>query len=51
MIPKVVEAQYKKNYIIHLRFSDGVEGDIDLEKELYGQIFEPLKDHEFFKQF
>ena len=33
MIPKVIEAKYVRNYVIHIRFSDGAEGDIDLTKE------------------
>ena len=28
-----------------------VEGDIDLEKELWGEVFEPLKDLTVFKTF
>ena len=51
MIPKVIEAKYVRNYVIHIRFSDGAEGDIDLTKELEGEIFEPLKDISFFKRF
>ena len=34
-----------------VKFSDGTEGRIDLERELEGPIFEPLKDPEYFKQF
>lgn len=51
MIPKVIDAKYKKNYIIHIRFSDGTEGNIDLRDELYGELFEPLKDKQVFKTF
>ncbi|MDZ7725689.1 MAG: DUF2442 domain-containing protein [candidate division KSB1 bacterium] len=51
MIPKVINAKYKHDYIIHLRFDEGTEGDIDLSQELYGEIFEPLKDLNLFKQF
>ena len=32
-----------------LEFSDGVVKRVDLRSELYGEIFEPLKDPEFFK--
>lgn len=48
---KVVEAHYVNEYIIWLRFSDGAEGEIDLRDELYGEMFEPLKNKEFFKSF
>lgn len=51
MIPKVIEAEYLHGFIIHLRFADGAEGDVDLSQELYGEMFEPLKDIEIFKQF
>jgi hypothetical protein len=37
--------------VIHVRFADGVEGDIDLQKELGGEVFEPLKDPAHFKRF
>lgn len=51
MIPKVIEARYTRDYIIHLRFSDGIEGDVDLSQELHGEVFEPLKDPAVFKDF
>ena len=34
MIPKVVEAEYLHGFTIHIRFSDGVEGAVDLSQEL-----------------
>lgn len=51
MIPRVAEARYVRDYIIHLRFSDGSEGDVDFGGELYGEIFEPLRDRTLFRQF
>lgn len=50
MIPKVVEVTYKQRFVVHVRFADGSEGDVDLEDELYGEIFEPLKDLDFFRR-
>ena len=50
MIPKVSEAKYQGDYRIWLRFSDGVEGEIDLQDELWGEVFEPLKDLNQFRQ-
>lgn len=47
----VMEAEYVSGYIIRLKFRDGTAGEIDLEPELWGEVFEPLKDLEFFKQF
>ena len=51
MIPKVVEARYAHDFTIHVRFSDGTEGDVDLRGELHGEVFEPLKDPAIFKRF
>ena len=51
MIPRIEQADYVGEYIVHLRFADGVEGDVDLAEELYGELFEPLKDPVVFRQF
>ena len=45
------EAKYLSEYRVWLKFSDGTEGQINLENELDGAIFEPLKDPDYFKQF
>jgi hypothetical protein len=46
-----VEARYIGGYVIWLRFRDNTSGEIDLEKELYGPVFEPLRDPAGFNQF
>ena len=51
MIPQLTSAEYQRGYVIRLRFADGVEGDVDLEAELFGEVFEPLKDVAVFQQF
>ena len=51
MILHVKEAKYSHDYVIWLRFNDGAEGMVDLKDELYGEVFEPLKDVERFKSF
>ncbi len=51
MIPRVVAAQYVHDFTVHIRFSDGTEGDVDLSNELHGEVFEPLKDPAFFREF
>ena len=51
MILHVKEAKYLHDYVIWLRFNDGAEGMVDLKDELYGEVFEPLKDMERFKSF
>ncbi|MBI1955876.1 MAG: DUF2442 domain-containing protein [Acidobacteria bacterium] len=47
----VLEAEYVSGFIVKLRFRDGTVGEIDLEAELTGPIFEPLKSPEYFRQF
>jgi hypothetical protein len=37
--------------VIWLRFRDNTAGEIDLESELYGPMFEPLRDSAMFGQF
>ena len=51
MLPKLREAKYQRDYRIWLRFADGVEGEVDLESELWGDVFEPLKDKARFAEF
>lgn len=51
MLPKLQEARYLRDYRIWLKFADGVEGEVDLEGELWGEIFEPLKEKARFKEF
>ena len=50
MLPKLTEAKYRGDYRVWLKFADGVEGEIDLEKELWGEMFEPLKQKTSFAQ-
>ena len=47
----VLEAKYVRDFVVWLRFRDGTAGDVDLGPELWGEVFEPLKDVEYFKQF
>ncbi len=51
MIIHVKEAKYLHDYVIWLRFNDGAVGEVDLKGELYGEVFEPLKNLEKFKSF
>lgn len=48
---KVTNASYLKDFIIHFKFNNGIEKDINLETELWGEVFEPLKDVNLFKKF
>jgi hypothetical protein len=51
MFVHLLKAEYRKDYKVWLVFNDGAEGEVDLETELEGEIFEPLKDKKFFKSF
>ena len=51
MLPRIVDARYVEGHTIWLRFADGTEGEVNLGGELHGEIFEPLKDTEYFRAF
>lgn len=43
--PEVVEVRHVSGHVLHVRFDDGEEGDLDLKKHLRFQgVFEALKD-------
>lgn len=48
---QLMEARHVSQFTLFLRFSDGVEGEVDLQSELYGPMFEPLKNPDLFKSF
>ncbi len=50
MILHVTDAKHLKDYQLWLKFNDGTEGAVDLSKELWGAVFEPLKDVKLFSQ-
>ena len=50
MIPKVIEVRVLEGYKLWLRFQDGLSGTVDLSTELWGPMFEPLKDVALFAQ-
>ncbi len=50
-LPSVVRAEYRDGYRIYLVFDDRTEGAVDFEPWLQGEVFEPLKDVEYFKRF
>jgi hypothetical protein len=51
MFLHVKEAKYLHDYVIWLQFNDGAEGEINLETELDGEVFAPLKDKQLFQNF
>ena len=51
MLPDIVEAHPIEPYRIYVRFEDGVEGAIDLERAVPFQgVFAPLRNHEEFRR-
>ena len=48
---KVIDAKYIEGYKIKFRFNDGTTKTIDFQDQLWGEVFEPLKDKEYFKKF
>lgn len=42
--------EYVRGYVLRVRFSDGVEGEVDLANELSGPVFRPLRDTALFAQ-
>ena len=51
MLLHVTKAEYAGEYKLRLKFNNGAQGIVDLEPELYGEVFEPLRDKAVFKQF
>lgn len=51
MTPKLVLAEYVDHYRIRVGFDDGLVATIDLANELWGEVFEPLRDVEAFRAF
>jgi hypothetical protein len=49
MILHVVDVKYVRDYVIWVRFNDGIDGEVDLLAELEGEVFGPLKDKDLFK--
>lgn len=49
MILHVVDVKYARDYVIWVRFNDGIDGEVDLSAELEGEVFGPLKDKKLFK--
>jgi hypothetical protein len=51
MFPRVVEASFVKDGVLRIQFQDGSVGNVDLSDRFFGEMFEPLKNPSFFRQF
>jgi hypothetical protein len=49
MVPRITGVKYVSEYRIWLKLDEGSQGEVDLEDELWGEVFEPLKKKEFFR--
>ena len=49
-LPHVISVEPLSDYRVRLVFDDGVKGDVDLADQLWGPVFERLKDPEAFVQ-
>ena len=48
--PRVTHVEPLDGYRLAVEFSDGLEGQVDLSGDLWGPVFEPLKEREVFVQ-
>ena len=48
---KVIDAKYIEGYKIKFKFNDGKTKSIDFKNLLWGEIFEPLQNIDYFKKF
>ena len=49
-MPRVIDANYLHDYYIHVVFSNGKEGKINLSPFIGQGVFEPLSDLSYFKK-
>ena len=47
---RVIRVKPLPTYRLFVELADGVKGEVDLSNRLFGPIFEPLKDLNFFAQ-
>jgi hypothetical protein len=49
MVPRLSDMKYITEYRLWLLFEDGCQGEIDFQPELWGEVFEPLRNIAYFK--
>lgn len=47
----VTDARYLRGFTLWICFNDGTEGEVDLSDALDGEVFQPLRDPDYFKSF
>ena len=48
---RVVSAEYVRDYLLRLNFTDGTEKVVDFSRWLHGEVFRALADKRQFKRF
>lgn len=48
---KITKAEYTSEFKIKIEFSDGYEKIVDFKNELWGEVFKPLNEVSYFKNF
>jgi hypothetical protein len=51
VLPRVTAAEVRRGFRIRVIFADGTAGTVDFRRWLYGPVFEPLKDPNYFRAF
>jgi len=51
MFLEVTQAKYLDNYRLIITFNNGEQKTVDLQNELNGSVFAPLKQMDYFKKF
>ncbi len=49
-LPHVAKVEVLYDYVVRLEFDDGFVRVMDLEPELHGPVFEPLRDPQLFRK-
>ena len=49
--PSLKFAEHLSGYRLRLTFDDGKVGELNLEDQLWDEVFEPLRDIELFREF
>jgi hypothetical protein len=49
-LPVVTGVEPLEDYRLKLTFADGTSGEVDLSAELWGEVFEPLRDPAVFRE-
>lgn len=50
MFLHVTDIHYSEAYRFEINFNDGLTKEVDLEQELHGEVFAPLRDLKVFRQ-